>query len=309
MLFPFHTFLLAAMFKVIDITPQAHAQDVWTVAWRGGTLATGSLDQSVRLWKFGDNQEPASVTLHGHHFAVVSVDVSPGGDRVVSSGLDSVAHVWDVATHKSVAIQSRAPGECYAVRFSPDGQRVASSSKAGSVTEWDATSGKRLRVLESGAKFGCCVAYSPAAAEFVACGAVDGSVSLLSAGEDGKRLHKIDAHAKTVRGVAFSQSGTEVASASDDGHVNLWDVRSGNLVHSFSGHRSMVLAVAYSAGGRYFASAGSDGTVKIWDVAQRSCAYTFNEHKDQVWSLAFDDKGERLASVSDDRSLIRYDTK
>ncbi len=297
------------MFKVIDITPQAHAQDVWAVAWRGGTLATGSLDQSVRLWKFATNQEPTSQTLRGHNFAVVSVDVSADGSHVVSSGLDSVANVWDVHSLKSVPINSTAPGECYAVRFSGDGRRIASSSKSGSVTEWNAETGAKIRTLESTGKFGCCVAYSPAGGEFIACGSVDGSLAIFAAGEEGKRLHKIDAHAKAIRGVAFSQNATEIATASDDGHVNLWDVRTGQLVHSFSGHRKAVLAISYSAAGKYFASAGGDGTVKVWDVTQRQCAYTFNEHKDQVWGLAFDDKGDRLVSAGDDRSLIRYDVQ
>ncbi len=65
-------------------------QDVWSVAWRGGTLATGSLDQSVRLWKFAPNQglrfalgfgwEP-HVHRRRAHFANAAQPQLCGGER------------------------------------------------------------------------------------------------------------------------------------------------------------------------------------------------------------------------------------
>lgn len=52
------------------------------VAWRGTTLATGSLDQTVKLWRPG----VAAVTLRAHTLGVTSVDVSSEG-LVASAGL------------------------------------------------------------------------------------------------------------------------------------------------------------------------------------------------------------------------------
>lgn len=124
------------------------------------------------------NAEPTSQTLRNHNFAVVSVDVNFNGQRVASSGLDSVVNIWDVQTQKvtttggafffffsfvlsffssSSSLVKNAPGECYAVRFSPDGSRIATSSKTGSVTEWNAETGAKIRSLDAFGKFGCCV--------------------------------------------------------------------------------------------------------------------------------------------------------
>merc|ERR1711991_350304 len=107
-----------SMFKVHEITPNAHSQDIWSCAWGGNVIATGSLDQSVKLWRFDQSKEPQ--TLRGHNFAVVSVDVSKGGQLMASSGLDSQVVLYDGASGKPVHSIVSKPGECYAVRFSPD---------------------------------------------------------------------------------------------------------------------------------------------------------------------------------------------
>lgn len=171
--------------------------------------------------------------------------------------------------------------------------------------EWDAATGKKVRTFDASSKFSCCLAYSPDG-HYVAVGSVDGSLSIFSAGEDGKRLHKIEAHSKTVRSVTFSHDSTMLVSCSDDGRVNMWDVKHASLVHTFSGHRKGVCAVSYSYAGLYFASSSHDGTVKIWDVSARQCCYSFNEHKGAVFGLSFNEKGNTLVSVGDDKSVIRY---
>ncbi len=296
------------MFKVHEITPAAHAQDIWAVAWRGNTLATGSLDQSVRLWRPGVSKEPQ--TLKGHTLAVVSVDVSSEGRLVASSGLDAVVAVYDGATGKQLQTIKAPPGEAYAVRFAPVSNggvtRLAASSKTGAVSEWDAEKGTKLRTFEAGAgKFATCVGYAPDAS-LIAAGSVDGALSVWDAGEEGKRLLRTEAHAKAIRAVSFAPDCALVASASDDAHVRLWDARHASLVHSFSGHRGPVLGVACSSAGKYMASSSADGTVKIWDVASRQCVYTFAEHKAAVWAVAFDDTGKRLVSVGDDALMIQF---
>lgn len=122
------------------------------VAWRGTTLATGSLDQSVKLWRTG----APPVSLKAHTLAVVSVDVNSEG-VVASSGLDSVVALHDSAGAPLHSLKS-APGECYALRFAPSGTRLATSSKTGTVSEWDTKSGTKVRTLEAGGRFGICVA-------------------------------------------------------------------------------------------------------------------------------------------------------
>ena len=71
-------------------------------------------------------------------------------------------------------------------------------------------------------------------------------------------------HAKQINSVAYSPDGTILASASDDGLINIWSANSEELITTLRGHKYDVNEVHFSADGKWLASCGSDG-VKIWD--------------------------------------------
>ena len=57
-------------------------------------LATGSLDNTVKIWDVESGKEYLS--LEKHSGEVVSVEFSSDGDKVVSSSFDGTAIVWDL---------------------------------------------------------------------------------------------------------------------------------------------------------------------------------------------------------------------
>ncbi|GLZ03979.1 hypothetical protein Acsp03_14450 [Actinomadura sp. NBRC 104412] len=239
--------------------------------------------------------------LHGHEGTVWSVDWSPDGSRLVSSGAEGTVRIWDVRTRTQLAALDGHEGPVCAVAWSPDGRLLASASDDGTIRVWDAADHVRVAVLRGHTSMVWGVAWSP-----------DGS-RLASASRDreiriwdpsaGTSLMVLRGHGGWVRTVSWSPDGTRLASASDDRTVRIWDARTGGELAALRGHEETVTRAAWSPDGTRLASSSYDRTVRLWDPESGATTRTLRGHADLVWELAWSPDGERLATTSFDRTL------
>ena len=125
-----------------------HTQRVSDVSFSpdGQTIATGSVDQTVRLWnaETGENIR----TLIGHTFSVFSVSFSPGGQTIASVGSTDTVRLWNAETGENIRTFIGDFLERFdSVSFSPDGQTIATGSNRDTVRLWDVETGKNIRTL------------------------------------------------------------------------------------------------------------------------------------------------------------------
>jgi WD40 repeat protein len=156
-------------------------------------------------------------------------------------------------------------------------------------------------------------------------------------------------HTSSVQGIDFSPDGMQLASASRDGTIRVWDARTnpeartleggrvkfspdgkwlasasykttilklwdtttGKEIRPFAGHIAGIWDVAFSPDGKWLASASADTTVKLGDVADGQPPRTFKErgHSQRVASVAFSPDGRWLASGSDDTTVKLWDAR
>ncbi len=82
---------------------------------------------------------------------------------------------------------------------------------------------------------------------------------------DGTNIYTYQGHSQPVSGLAWSTDGTLIASASQDGTVQVWGATDGSHAFTYKGHGAAVNAVTWIPyPGQQVASASLDTTVQIW---------------------------------------------
>jgi WD40 repeat protein/serine/threonine protein kinase/DNA-binding SARP family transcriptional activator len=117
----------------------------------------GSADR-VRVWEWARGQVLLTIDAEGPY---AQVDFDPDGPRVLLTGSDGLAEIWDVETGARVAVLAGPPGGVKDLVFSPDGSRIAIASVDGLVRLFDADTGAQQLSLRGS---GCAVegvAFSP----------------------------------------------------------------------------------------------------------------------------------------------------
>jgi WD40 repeat protein len=102
-------------------------------------LATGSWDDTVKLWDVATGKERA--TLKGHDRNVWAVAFSADGKLLAAESEWGMLKLWDVSTGKEKATLKHTPNVMPCLAISGDSRRLVSGNKTGeiggSVKVWD----------------------------------------------------------------------------------------------------------------------------------------------------------------------------
>ena len=285
-----------------------HSDRVWAVTFSpdGQTLASGSIDGTVRLWNVSQPSTEARV-LRGHTLGITSVAFSLDGNLFAAAGEDGTVRVWSVASaDKPPVVLSAGSGRLWTVAFSPDGRTLAAGGDDQTVRLWDLRQQGEPLMLRGHAASITSVAFS-ADGQTLASGSYDNTSALWNLTTPTDRPTLLRGHASPVTAVAFSTDGRTLATASEDKTVRLWNPTQPLSPPTVITHPDVLKALAFSLDGARLAAAGADGTVHLWNFARLKAApVRLRGHDDRIWSIAFSRDG-RLATASDDKTVRLYD--
>jgi len=267
----------------------------------GKQLASGYQYGSVRLWDVDETlasneintAEPAQ-TIRIGDVALVSLAYSPDGKRLAVGSADYRITLLDLINRKVLHSYVAHDGEVTALAFSPDGMRLASASHDRTVKVWDSSSGKKLLTLAGHSGPVEAVAYAADGKSIAS--AIDKTHIRLWDASTGKTLRTLDSRVARaedivvethnhipyldefsegmpgrVLSLAFSPDGKRLASGSQEGFINQWDLASGKK-QTMVPRRSVydtddrALKVMYSGDGKELVSIHTGkGYAQKWD--------------------------------------------
>lgn len=284
---------------------RGHSKEVLSVAYSpdGLRIASGSYDETVRVWDMASGAELA--VLRGHEGAVHSVAFSPDGLRIASGSDDYTVRVWDAVGSHTLAVLFGHTNRVTSVAFNIDGQRIISGSRDNTVRIWDSISGDPVAVLNGHKSMETCGAYSPDGRRIVG-DCSDYTVRLFD-GVSGNELAMLRG-LRELRCVCFSPDGGRIVGAARNNTAMIWDATSGAEVAVLVGHDSYVWGVAYSPDGKRIATGSDDSTVRIWDAVTGEQLAVFRGHDGRVTWVAFSFDGKHIVSGSWDKTVRVWDT-
>jgi WD40 repeat protein len=254
---------------------EGHAGTVTQLAFSpdGKTLASGAMDDTVRLWNVATGTETRKLAAgQGMTASVSNLVFSPDGKTLTAALTQVVVKLWDVATGASKGERHVIPGDIveygplWIHAISPDGKTAVTGRKTMGL--WNVATTTKKRDLAGHTDEPISAAFS-GDGKTLASTAGDGTVRLWNVA-NGAEIGKIEG-ATPVRGIAFSGDGKTLASSAGDGTVRLWSATKGAELRKLTGRKGLPHGVAFSPDSTTLASIDGWGEsgyeASLWSLA------------------------------------------
>jgi WD40 repeat protein len=230
--------------------------------------------------------------------------ISSNGESIAEAGDDATLRLWNAVSESKAVIGAPRRESISALALSSDGQLLAIGNGKELMLA-SAGSGEKLRGFPAQETTINCLVFS------------NDNQILASADETGIKVRDLTSGqirntfstGGKVTALRFAPGDRVLVSASEDGSVSLWDLRTGVLSSQLKKHTAAVNAIAFSTAGDLMATGGDDRSVIIWETATGKARRTLKGHDLTVTSLAFSPDASLLACGSGNASVVLWDVR
>lgn len=274
------------------------------VDWSGHWLATGSKDNTARLWKIDPKNESytcaAVLTGHAESLGAIALPHSAPPESsaaytdplshppafIITGSQDRTVKRWDTSKDMKSKLRAKYTRKAHdkdinAVDIDPTGTMFASASQDRTVKIYSASEGEAVGVLRGHRRGVWTVKFQPKDSQvtgaggkgLIATGSADKTVKIWSLA-DYSCLLTLEGHSNSVLKLAWlpyrpidarDKRGAQVASAAGDGLVKIWDASSGEAMSTLDNHTDRVWALAANPTTGALISGGADSVITFWE--------------------------------------------
>ena len=251
-------------------------------------IASGSNDQTVRLWDVKTGKHIR--TLTGHQDNITFLSFSPDGSTLISVSRDMTINFWDITSGElklPFAIQGvisdniETKEKIKKTFFSPDQSILITAGESRTIHLWDSTTGELKQTFS----------------------------------ENNENKKETD-YIWGIEDVLFSPDGKSILSLVDDYQIRMWDIATGKR-RRFTGYTGYLTNACFSPDEKTLATANYPGGIRIWDITTGKLKRTIsnlnprdNSHHIQydTYYIAFTPNREKVIISQDDGAISLWDT-
>jgi U3 small nucleolar RNA-associated protein 13 len=274
------------------------------VDWSGHWLATGSKDNTARLWRLDPEKDSfrcySVLTGHAESLGAIALPHTPPPatsqaflhplsnppEYLVTGSQDRTVKRWDISKDAKRGLRAKYTRKAHdkdinAIDIDPTATLFASASQDRTVKIYSAAEGEAIGVLRGHRRGVWTVKFAPKDSQapassskgLIATGSGDKTVKIWSL-SDYSCLLTLEGHSNSVLKLAWlpyrpidtrDKRGTQLASAAGDGLVKVWDTSSGEAMTTLDNHTDRVWALAVHPTSGTLVSGGADSVVTFWD--------------------------------------------
>ncbi|KAL8032909.1 hypothetical protein ABFX02_13G128100 [Erythranthe guttata] len=187
-------------------------------------------------------------------------------NQIASSDYEGIVTVWDVTTRQSVMEYEEHEKRAWSVDFSrTEPSMLISGSDDCKVKVWCTKQEASVLNIDMKANI-CSVKYNPGSSIHVAVGSADHHIHYYDLRKTNQPLYVFSGHRKAVSYVKFLSSN-ELASASTDNTLRLWDVKENVPLRTFRGHTNEKNFVGLTVNSEYIACGSETNEVYVYHKA------------------------------------------
>jgi len=256
-------------------------------------------------------------TLSGINVRIETIAFSPDGRLLASGGASTNISLWDVSSGKVVSSFTGSAPVVYVIQFSSNGNEVLSGNWGTSIDLWNASTGSLVKHVPGNPQlaappiFHTGPIFNSARNRFAVApfGSLQTTLGTVIVGEwpSMKTLREFKQQNASTTSLAFSSSGSTVASGNNNGDIRIWNVDSGTELSTINkGFSSEIISM--STDNKMIAQVSEEGkSIRLWDTANQTTVKELSGHSEDINSLAFSPDNKTLASSSDDKTIRLWD--
>jgi WD40 repeat protein len=242
----------------------------------------------------------------GHNGSVYTLEKGTSADTFFSGSSDKYAALWSLSTLEQENFAAKFPAIIYALCHIPHKNLLLAGTSAGNIHVLDLLKKEEIKILNHHHSLPVFdIKYSELSDNFYSSGA-DGNLAACSL--ESLSVLKIKKLCdEKVRSIDIHPRLAEIAVASGDCRIRIFDLHSLEEKHAFDAHQLSANIARYSPDGSLILSGGRDAHLNIWDAKSFTLIKSIPAHNFAIYDIAFHPDAKLFATASRDKTIKVWD--